>query len=65
MTDWATKREAAEHVKVSTDLISDAVRDGDLKAYAVGKGSRDYRLDLAEVDEWMRSRSYEPPRRAG
>jgi excisionase family DNA binding protein len=56
MTDWATKREAAEHVKVSTDLISDAVRDGDLKAYAVGKGSRDYRLLTAERDAALYAR---------
>ncbi|MEW5813685.1 MAG: helix-turn-helix domain-containing protein [Actinomycetota bacterium] len=57
---WATKQEAAQHVRVSPDLIADAVRSGELPAYPIGKG-RDYRLDLAEVDEWMKRRSYVPP----
>lgn len=56
---WATKRQAAEHVQISPDLIAQAVRDGCLPAYSVGKG-RDYRLDLSEVDDWMKSRSWEP-----
>lgn len=60
MTNWATKAEAANHVRVNEKAIAEAVRDGDLKAYRVGKGNRDYRLDLAEVDEWMKSRTYEP-----
>jgi excisionase family DNA binding protein len=59
MTAWATKREAAEHVRVSPELIAEAVRDGDLPAYSVGKG-RDYRLDLDEVDAWMKARTWEP-----
>ncbi|MEZ0355491.1 excisionase family DNA-binding protein [Mycobacterium sp. SA01] len=56
---WATKREAAEHVRVSEPLIAAAVRLGYLQAYAIGAG-RDYRLDLAEVDAWLKSRSWEP-----
>lgn len=59
MTNWATKSEAAEHVRISVDLIAAAVKAGDLPAYPIGKG-RDYRLDLDEVDQWMRSKSYEP-----
>ena len=57
---WATKVEAAQHVRVSPDQIAAAVRNGELPAYPVGKGKRDYRLDLAEVDARMKSRSYEP-----
>ena len=60
MTNWATKQEAADHLRVSARLIQQAVQDGELKAYRVGKGNRDYRLDLTECDEWMRARSYEP-----
>ena len=56
---WATKREAADHVRVCSRLIQQAVRDGDLPAYSIGKG-RDYRLDLDEVDEWLKSKSWEP-----
>lgn len=59
MTNWATKIEAAEHIRCSEKLIAEAVRNGDLKAYPIGKG-RDYRLDLADVDAWMKSRSWEP-----
>ena len=64
MTNWATKKEAAEHVRVSPDIIAAAVREGELPAYPVGKGKRDYRLDLDEVDAWMKSRSFEPARSA-
>ncbi len=60
MTTWATKAEAASHIRVSEKTIAEAVKDGELKAYRAGKGNRDYRLDLAEVDEWMRSRTFEP-----
>lgn len=57
---WATPKQAADHIQLLSDgLIRQAVKDGDLKAYPVGKG-RDYRLDLNDVDEWMKSRSYEP-----
>lgn len=59
MTVWETAVEAAERTRQSADLIRAAVKGGELPAYAVGKG-RDYRLDAAEVDEWMKSRSYEP-----
>lgn len=57
---WATPKQAAAHVLISVDLIRQAVNDAELKAYPVGTGKRDYRLDLNEVDEWMKSRSYEP-----
>lgn len=64
MTNWATKAEAAQHVRLSEKAIAEAVRAGDLKAYRAGKGNRDYRLDLAEVDEWMKSRTFEPEARS-
>lgn len=57
---WLTKSEAAQHCRVSPDAITAAVRDGDLPAYKVGRGNRDYRLTAHEVDAWMKSRSYEP-----
>lgn len=64
MTTWATKAEAADHVRVSSRLIQQAVQEGELKSYRVGNGNRDYRLDLDEVDEWMRARPFEPRRSA-
>jgi excisionase family DNA binding protein len=59
MTQWLTPQEAADYIRVSLPLISEAVNRGDLPAYPVGKG-RNYRLDASEVDAWMKSRSYEP-----
>lgn len=61
---WATKNEAAEHARVSEKAIAQAVRDGELCAYAVGKGNRDYRLKLSDVDAWLESRPFEPRRSA-
>lgn len=43
----------------SAIIIRAAVKAGDLPAYPVGKG-REYRLTADDVDEWMKSRSYEP-----
>lgn len=64
MTTWATKKEAAAYARVSEKVIAQAVRDGDLPAYRIGAGHRDYRLDLSEVDEWLKSRPWEPRRTA-
>lgn len=49
---------AVEYSTVGVDTIRDAVKAGDLKAYAIGKG-REYRLTAADVDDWLMSRSYE------
>jgi excisionase family DNA binding protein len=59
VTTWHTATTAGEHVKVSERTIRDAVRNGDLEAYPVGKG-REYRLREEDVDKWMMSRSWEP-----
>ncbi|ORV92721.1 hypothetical protein AWC11_07645 [Mycobacterium interjectum] len=59
MTTWFTLRGAAEYVSVSQEIIRAAVKSGDLPAYAIGRG-RDYRLTADDIDDWMRSRSYEP-----
>ena len=55
--------EAAEHARVSPRVIQDAVQAGDLKAYAIGSGLQ-YRLDLNDVDAWLKSQTYEPRRTA-
>ena len=59
MTTWLTAQSAADYATVSPDMIRAAVKAGDLKAYAIGRG-REYRLTAADVDEWMMSRAYEP-----
>ena len=59
MTAWLTAAEAAEYVRVSEWTIRAAVKAGDLEAYPVGKG-RSYRLTAGDIDNWMRSRSWEP-----
>lgn len=49
MTQWLTVSMAAEYSTVSTDMIRAAVKSGDLKAYAIGKG-REYRVTADDVD---------------
>lgn len=60
MTIWLTAETAAEYAKVSTWTIRQAVKDGDLPAYPVGRSGRHYRLTADDIDSWMTSRSYEP-----
>lgn len=59
MTNWLTVAEAAKYIKASEFIIRKAVTDGDLPAHPIGKG-REYRLDAADIDAWMKSRSWEP-----
>lgn len=63
MTTWLKCADAAVYATVSEDLLRAAVKNGDLPAYAVGKG-KEFRLTAEDIDEWMRSRSYEPARRS-
>lgn len=59
MTVWMTPAEAAEHVRAKHPrLIRDAVKSGDLPACTYGKS--DIRIDRDDLDEWLRSRPYEP-----
>jgi excisionase family DNA binding protein len=62
MTIWLTPTEGGEYAKCSAHTIRQAVKDGDLKAYPVGRGNRLYRVTAEDIDEWMRSRSWEPRR---
>lgn len=59
MTTWLKVADAADYATISADLIRQAVKDGDLPAYSVGKG-RDYRLTAEDVDGWLKSKSWEP-----
>jgi excisionase family DNA binding protein len=60
MTTWLTVREAAAYVRVSQNLIREAIKLGYLlPAYAIGTGVH-YRLRTDDIDEWMMSRSWEP-----
>lgn len=61
VTVWLTAQTASDYSTVGVDTIRAAVKAGELKAYAIGKGRREYRLTAEDVDEWMRSRAYEPP----
>lgn len=60
MTTWLTAEDAAAYVKVSLRMIRQAVQQGELPAYPVGRSGRFYRLTAADVDKWIMSRSYEP-----
>jgi excisionase family DNA binding protein len=59
VTTWHTATTAAKHVKVNPNTIREAVKNGDLPAYPVGKG-REYRLREEDVDSWLMSRSGGP-----
>jgi excisionase family DNA binding protein len=60
VTTWHTAATAAEHLKISEWTIRDAVKNGDLPAYPVGKVGRSYRLREEDLDDWLMSRSWEP-----
>jgi excisionase family DNA binding protein len=60
MATWLTVAGGAEYATVSEWTIRQAVKDGDLPAYPVGKGGRSYRVTAQDIDEWLMSRSYEP-----
>lgn len=64
MTHWLKAKEAADYARVSLTSIREAVQAGDLIAYPVGKSGREYRLTAEAVDEWMKSRTWEPQRSA-
>lgn len=60
MTTWLTAEAAAKHATVSLWTIRQAVKDGDLPSYAVGKKGLRYRLTAEDVDRWMMSTPHEP-----
>lgn len=64
MTTWLTVKEAAKYARVSEWLIRQAVKDGELEAFAVGKGGRSYRLKAEDVDAWLESTPHEPGKTA-
>jgi excisionase family DNA binding protein len=61
MTTWLTVREAADYIRAFESTIREAVKMGYLQAYPIGRGTQ-YRLTAEDIDAWMKSRSYEPPR---
>lgn len=60
MTTWLTPAEGGVYARCSVWTIRQAVKDGDLEAYPVGRGNRLYRVTAEGIDKWMRSRSFEP-----
>ncbi|OBB15499.1 hypothetical protein A5731_00595 [Mycolicibacterium conceptionense] len=59
-TPWLNQKEAAEYAKQSVPVIRSAVRRGDLKAYAIGKSGKEYRLHRDDLDAWIKSHPWEP-----
>jgi excisionase family DNA binding protein len=61
VTDWLTPNEAAAYIRAKhSRTIKDAIKAGHLPAYFYGTGSRDIRIDREDLDQWLRSRPYEP-----
>jgi excisionase family DNA binding protein len=58
-TVWLTVAEAAEHVRAKDErIIRQAIKSGDLPAYAYGEVQ--IRLKAGEVDAWLEARPFEP-----
>lgn len=64
MTVWLKMAEAVEHAKVSQEVIRAAIKAGDLPSYAPTPGGRNILLKASEIDEWIESKPYSPPRSA-
>lgn len=60
MTTWLTAQGAADYATVSLWTIREAVKQGELPSYAVGKGGRSYRLKAEDIDRWFESNPHEP-----
>lgn len=59
MTTWLTAAGGAEYAKVSEPILRDAIKSGDLQAYAIGKG-RNFRLKASDIDAWLEAQPWEP-----
>jgi excisionase family DNA binding protein len=53
MITWMTKREAAEHMRVSTKTIDRLVRDGKLTKFPVAGSSRAVRFRRDDLDKLL------------
>jgi excisionase family DNA binding protein len=61
MTVWLTVPEAAAHIRAKSDrTIRDAIYAGHLPAYFYGPGKKYIRIEKDDLDQWIRSRPYEP-----
>jgi excisionase family DNA binding protein len=61
MTDWLTPNEAAAYIRArNARTIKDAIKSGHLAAYFYGTGTRDVRIDREDLDQWIKSRPWEP-----
>lgn len=56
---WFNVDGAADYAALSTWTIRQAVKTGELAAYAIGKG-KEYRLRATDIDAWLMSRAWEP-----
>lgn len=60
MTTWLRVADAAEYAKLSSDIIRQAIKAGDLPSYAPTPAGRDVRLKASDIDEWIESKPYVP-----
>ena len=56
MPIWLTLEEVAKHLKIGKSTIYKLAREGNIAAHRAG---RIWRLDAAELDEWMKEESRE------
>ena len=58
-TKWLTISAAAEYLSLSEHTVRKLIQLGDLPAHRVG--AVEIRLDVDEIDEFVRSRTYDGP----
>jgi excisionase family DNA binding protein len=60
-TGWLTVREAAAHVKKGYPEVYRLVAEGEIPSYRAG-GPQSIRIDVTELDEWVRTNKANDPR---
>lgn len=59
MTTWLTVAEAVDHIRAKGDrLIRQAIKAGELPACRYGNS--EIRIDVADLDAWLKSQPWEP-----
>lgn len=52
MTKWLTVEQAAEYLQMGKSTVYKLIRENRIPAHKAG---REWRLDAAELDEWLKS----------
>ncbi len=58
-----TPPQAAKPLQLDPELLREEIKNGNLRAVQLGKGTKRprYRIPLSAIEEWLRSREVQPP----